>query len=164
MSRGRLARELSDLSRQPDNDILIQPVGDNLFQWVGYIRGPSGTPFENGHFQLDIRVNANAHPTYPLAPPIVKFITPVFHPNVNFKTGEICLDILKTDWTPAWTLQAVCRAIITLLSAPNADSPLNCDAGNLVRGGDMRGYESMARMYTMEFATSYIPNYSGISS
>ena len=29
----------------------------------------------------------------------------VFHPNVNFKTGEICLDILKREWTPAWSLE-----------------------------------------------------------
>jgi ubiquitin-protein ligase len=42
----------------------------------------------------------------------------------------VCLDILKTAWTPAWTLQSVCRAIIALLSNPEADSPLNCDAGD----------------------------------
>ena len=35
-------------------------------------------------------------------------------------------------------------------SAP--DSPLNCDAGNLLRGGDVRGFNSMARMYTLEYA------------
>ena len=35
-------------------------------------------------------------------------------------------------------------------SAP--DSPLNCDAGNLLRGGDIRGYNSLARMYTIEYA------------
>lgn len=35
-------------------------------------------------------------------------------------------------------------------SAP--DSPLNCDAGNLLRGGDIRGYNALARMYTLELA------------
>lgn len=40
------------------------------------------------------------------------------------------------------------RAIIALLSNPEADSPLNCDAGNLIRNKDMRGFRSMARMYT----------------
>jgi hypothetical protein len=48
---------------------------------------------------------------------------------VILQTGEICLDILKTAWSPAWTLQSVCRAVIALLAHPEADSPLNCDAG-----------------------------------
>ena len=43
---------------------------------------------------------------------------------------QVCLDILKTAWTPAWTLHSVCRAILALLSSPEADSPLNCDAGS----------------------------------
>jgi peroxin-4 len=38
------------------------------------------------------------------------------------------------------------------MSDPAPDSPLNCDAGNLLRGGDARGYNSLARMYTTEHA------------
>ncbi len=38
------------------------------------------------------------------------------------------------------------------ISDPAADSPLNCDAGNLLRSGDVRGYNSMARMFTVEHA------------
>jgi len=117
----------------------------DIFQWSARLKGPQGTPYEGGTFELSLK----CQPTYPLAPPKVIFVTPVFHPNVLYKTGEICLDILKPDaWTPAWTLQSVCRAVMALLSHPEADSPLNCDCGNLIRNGDQRGYKSMARMYT----------------
>lgn len=34
---------------------------------------------------------------YPIEPPKVTMITKIFHPNVNYNTGEICLDILKRD-------------------------------------------------------------------
>jgi peroxin-4 len=142
----RLLKEYRELraARDPDLDLQLTDAQD-VTAWVVRIRGPAGTPYEGGWFTLSMK----CPPTYPLAPPKVRFDTPVFHPNVLFKTGEICLDILKADsWTPAWTLQSVCRAIAALLADPEADSPLNCDAGNLVRNGDMRGYRSMARMYT----------------
>lgn len=76
----------------------------------------------------------------------------MFHPNVHFRTGDICLDILKKEWSPAWGLQAACRAIMALLSAPDADSPLNCDAGNMIRGGDDLAFQTTAKMYTVENA------------
>lgn len=38
------------------------------------------------------------------------------------------------------------------MAEPNADSPLNCDAGNLIRCNDDKGYYSVARMYTVEHA------------
>ncbi|GMP23990.1 hypothetical protein CsSME_00001403 [Camellia sinensis var. sinensis] len=89
--------------------------------------GPSETPFEGGVFQLAFSVPEQ----YPVQPPQVSFLTKIFRPNVHFKTGGICLDILKNAWSPAWTL-----------------------VGNLLRFGDIRGYRSMARMYTRLAAMS----------
>jgi len=62
------------------------------------------------------------------------------------------LDILKKEWSPAWGLLAACRAVLALLSDPDASSPLNCDAGNMIRGNDLLAYHSMAAMYTVENA------------
>lgn len=159
----RLRKELQNLERgktsavgssfgkssDADDDVWLRPSQpDNLLKWTGLIRGPTGTPYEGGVFQLAIRVGTD----YPLAPPSISFVTKVFHPNVHFGTGEICLDILKKEWSPAWGLQAACRAVLALLSDPDADSPLNCDAGNMVRGGDMTAFRTTARMYTVENA------------
>lgn len=59
---------------------------------------------------------------------------------------------------PSWTLESTCRAIIALLGAPDASSPLNCDAGNLLRTGDTLGFNSIARMYTLEYASETMPS------
>jgi peroxin-4 len=119
-------RELCDPTKtDPDIELALEDEAD-IFVWSAQLRGPADSPYEDGLFKLHIK----CPPNYPLAPPKVSFVTPIFHPNVLFKTGEICLDILKPDsWTPAWTLQSVCRAVTALLSHPEADSPLNCDCG-----------------------------------
>ena len=116
--------------------------------WQASINPADDSPYAGGVFMLDFRVPDQ----YPFMPPRVRFNTRIFHPNIHFESGEICLDVLKNDWSPAWSLESICRAILALLSAPNADSPLNCDAGNMIRAGDMKAYNSMARMYTVEFA------------
>ncbi len=62
-------------------------------------------------------------------------------------TGEICLDILKNHWTPAWSLSLACQALIVLLANPEPGSPLNCDAGNLLRCKDFRGFSSLGKIF-----------------
>ncbi|CAG9467401.1 unnamed protein product [Pedinophyceae sp. YPF-701] len=146
----RLQRELRELLKSASDDlgIHLEPDPTTLFRWRAVIQGPPGTPFEGGSFRLALTVPEG----YPHQPPMARFETPIFHPNIHFKTGEVCLDILKSKWTPAWGLLSTTQAILALLSDPAAESPLNCDAGNLLRAGDTAGFEALARKYTLELA------------
>jgi ubiquitin-conjugating enzyme E2 N len=58
-----------------------------------------------------------------MAPPKVRFLTKIYHPNVD-KLGRICLDILKDKWSPALQIRTVLLSIQALMSAPNPDDPL----------------------------------------
>lgn len=144
----RLLKEFKEIKKENDGNILIGPSEEDLQKWSGQLKGPIGTPYQDGVFGLICQMTL----TYPLSPPIIKFRSKIFHPNVHSSTGEICLDILKNQWTPAWTLLYVFKAILILLSNPEHSSPLNCDAGNLLRQKDHRGYCSMAYMYTKMLA------------
>ena len=68
------------------------PDGDNLFHWVGTITGAEGTVYEGLSYKLSLSFPSR----YPYSPPVVKFTTPCYHPNVDDQ-GNICLDILKVS-------------------------------------------------------------------
>jgi peroxin-4 len=142
-------KEFKDAQSSTDEEIRLHPEENNVYDWKATLKGPKDTPYDGGVFQVHLRVPKE----YPMVPPNASFETKIFHPNVLYNTGEICLDILKSSWSPAWTLQSVCRAILSLMSHPEPSSPLNCDAGNLLRCGDERGFNSLARMYTLTEAS-----------
>jgi len=89
-------------------------------------------------------------PTYPLAPPQMAFATPIVHANVALQTGEICLDLLKDAWTPAYSVLECVRAVRTLLAYPEVDSPLNVDVASLIRDGDIVGARRLVELWVEE--------------
>lgn len=148
----RLLKELHEFHSDPNPNLEnLGPVADDdLFNWAATLKGPKDSPYEGGLFKLSVAIPQS----YPIHSPTIKFITPICHPNIHFKTGEICLDILKNQWSPAWTISTAFTAIQALLTDPEPSSPLNVDAANLVRSGDMVAYNSLVRMYARLYAVN----------
>ena len=73
-----------------DPTVTAFPDGDNLFHWVATVVGGKGTVYDGLKYKLSLTFPSR----YPYTAPIVKFITPCYHPNVD-NQGNICLDILK---------------------------------------------------------------------
>lgn len=122
------------------------PQEDNLQFWYCTLDGPAETPFEEGRFDLTMDFPAN----YPYKPPRVRFQTKIYHPNIN-KTGDICLDILKDQWSPALTIDKVLLSISSLLHQPNPDDPLVPEIANLYLN-DYASYAANAREWTRKYA------------
>lgn len=79
-----------------------------------------------GVFELDVTLTDR----YPFEPPLIRFKTPIFHPNID-GGGRICLDVLnlppKGSWKPSWNISTVLTSIQLLMSHPNPDDPLMAD-------------------------------------
>eukprot|EP01104_Vermistella_antarctica_P004656 TRINITY_DN15077_c0_g1_i1.p1 TRINITY_DN15077_c0_g1~~TRINITY_DN15077_c0_g1_i1.p1 ORF type:complete len:181 (-),score=38.37 TRINITY_DN15077_c0_g1_i1:246-788(-) len=116
----RLQSELMSLMMSPPKGVTGFPDADNIFRWVASITGVSGTVYEGLKYKLTIQFPDS----YPYTPPTVRFETPCFHPNVD-QHGNICLDILKENWSAVYNATTVLLSIQTLLGDPNNDSPLN---------------------------------------
>ncbi|XP_072553592.1 ubiquitin-conjugating enzyme E2 T [Salminus brasiliensis] len=122
----RLKRELALLNTEPPPGIHCSFSDENLENIQAQIIGGSSTPYEGGVFDLEIKVPDR----YPFEPPQVRFLTPIYHPNID-SAGRICLDALKLPpkgaWRPSLNISTVLSSIQLLMAEPNPDDPLMAD-------------------------------------
>lgn len=115
----RINKEIADLQKESLGEILLTADEADIHKWTGWLPGPDNGPYNGGQFELTMVLPAD----YPFSPPKVQFITPIYHCNVNAQ-GGICLDILKTNWSPALSLYKVLLSLSALLCDPNPNDPL----------------------------------------
>ena len=117
----RIIKEIDCLYSRHLPDISIKVDNDPRYI-IAIIKGPKGSPYEDGIFNLEIFLTQD----YPIAPPKVRFLTRIYHPNID-KVGRICLDIFYDKWSPALHIRICLLSIQSLLSSPNPGNPLDCD-------------------------------------
>jgi ubiquitin-protein ligase len=122
----RISREFENLQKDnPYGFSMKQLKDDDPYNWNAIIPGPEKSDYESCKYLLSVHYPFE----YPFSPPVIKFISPIFHPNVS-ESGDICLNILKKDdgWSPVLSISKVLLSIQNLLMEPNPESALNIDA------------------------------------
>ncbi len=122
----RLNKELIELTNHPPTNCSAGLINNDIFHWQATIIGPEDTPYHGGIFQLRIDFPQD----YPFKPPNIIFLTKIFHCNIN-SNGNICLDILKEQWSPALTISKVLLSICSLMNDQNPNDPLTPDAADM---------------------------------
>ena len=152
MAKARLTRELSRLSTDPPPGIAAYvPNPADMTIIRAQITGPEDSPFEKGVFLLLVNISGR----YPFEPPRCRFVTPVYHPNID-SGGRICLDTLKSppggSWSPAVSLPSLLLSIRSLLASPNPDDGLVPEISELYKRNPKK-WEEEARNRTEREAT-----------
>ncbi|KAK1878612.1 putative bifunctional E2/E3 enzyme R795 [Dissostichus eleginoides] len=87
----RVLEELKSLHCNPHPFFRVFPSESDFPFWRILMQGPPDTPYKKGVFELYCQFG----PDYPAKPPLVRFVTPVYHCNVNTLS-------LRTHWTAFW--------------------------------------------------------------
>lgn len=110
---------------------------------------PQENYYKGGKFSFQVEINNN----FPIDPPKIKCKNKIYHPNIDLE-GNVCLNILREDWSPVLNLNSVLMGLNFLFLEPNPNDPLNKDAANmlvknkprfamnvsdLMRGGSLNG-------------------------
>ncbi|GAD91889.1 ubiquitin-conjugating enzyme, putative [Paecilomyces variotii No. 5] len=145
----RIAKEIADIHADTHSQVTAEPLGggDDLTHLRGSFKGPPGTPYEDGTYFVDIKIPNE----YPFRPPIMKFETKVWHPNVSSQTGAICLDTLSSAWSPVLTIKSALLSLQSLLSTPEPKDPQDAEVANMLLRNP-REFERVAREWAVIYA------------
>ncbi|KAK9063559.1 hypothetical protein SSX86_017429 [Deinandra increscens subsp. villosa] len=123
----------------------------NIRHLTATIEGPVATPYQGGIFKIDI----NLPDAYPFAPPHVRFITKIWHPNISHQNGAVRMSIFN-DWSPTMGLKATLIALQALLSEPDLSDPLDEFVNSHYRASHA-SFINNARYYTKKYAMERDP-------
>lgn len=121
------------MHNDPPEGIMAVPLDHKYCHWQATIKGPKGSPYEGGLFYLYIQVPYRYYLfyyiiyciyllimffySYPLEPPVVRFLTKILHPNVS-RHGDVGIDSIHHNWSLVLTISKVLISIQSLLTDP----------------------------------------------
>ncbi|EMR63640.1 hypothetical protein MGN70_002117 [Eutypa lata] len=146
----RVAKELADIQADASvSHITAQPadVNADLTHLKASITGPPGTPYEGGKFVVDVKIPTE----YPFRPPIMKFDTKVWHPNISSQTGAICLDTLSTAWSPVLTIKSTLLSLQSLFESPEPKDPQDAEVAKMMMT-DPPAFNKKAHEWAVQYA------------
>ncbi|KAK2580419.1 hypothetical protein KPH14_006169 [Odynerus spinipes] len=130
----------------PPEGIEATPLDQMCCHWQATITGPVGSPYEGGLFYLYLQVPYS----YPMCPPVVRFLTKILHPNVS-RHGDVGIDSIHHNWSLALTISKVLISVQSLLTDPYCQVCMEPELGEMYVN-DRERFEEVARAWTWRYA------------
>lgn len=124
----RLKKELETLDILNNCTLTeTQPLEEKFHRSYKYTVNINDGIFANRKFNFYI----NIFKEYPFKPPKVKCKEKIYHPNFD-EQGNVCMNIIREDWTSAMGLQIITLGLYTLFFEIKGEDALNVEAGDLI--------------------------------
>ncbi|XP_039491912.1 ubiquitin-conjugating enzyme E2 4 [Drosophila santomea] len=105
-------------------------VDDNMANLDVCLEGPLGSAYEGGVWTVNVAMPQE----YPLKAPRIRFVTKILHPNIEFITGLVCMNVLKQAWSSSYDLVNIFETFLPqLLRHPNPHDSLNHRAAAIMK-------------------------------
>lgn len=103
--------------------------------------GPQDTPYEGSVLRVHVGLPEN----YPFSSPSIGFEpNSIYHPNIDERSGSVCLDVINQTWTPLYSLVNVFEVFLPqLLTYPNVADPLNPEAAQIYQHNEKLYHEKI---------------------
>ncbi|WFD26734.1 E2 ubiquitin-conjugating enzyme [Malassezia nana] len=132
------------------SDYDVKLVNDSTREFHVSFRGPLETPFEHGTWIVRVELPEQ----YPYKSPSIGFTNRIFHPNIDERSGSVCLDVINQAWSPMYDCFNIFESFLPqLLRYPNPTDPLNPEAAALYLRSPQE-YEQKVRQYVERYAKS----------
>ncbi|KFG57522.1 putative ubiquitin conjugating enzyme E2 [Toxoplasma gondii RUB] len=109
----RIQKELQAFLSNPPPNCRVYVHPSNIRVWLIEMTGMEGSPYANEMYRLKVVIP----PDYPFSPPTCFFLQPApVHVHV-YSNGDVCLNLLGSDWRPSLSISAIAVAILSMLTS-----------------------------------------------
>ncbi len=142
-------REVQALVASDPQHLTVKTNADHApTRYLLTIRYPGVKPGDREDAELtdEHQVEIALPAAYPLSAPVVRWLTPIFHPNISHVGGHVCLGVLAERYLPGLGLAYLVRMLIDMARYRNydLDGVYNLDAARWVRSAE--GQETILRL------------------
>ena len=143
----RLMKDYESILKDiPDGVVEIILIDNDISKWRVTMQCLETGPLKSHIVCFDILFPVD----YPHTSPIVKFVNQIYHPNIDFKSGQLCSE---GKWCAVYDVRILLLTVRSLLSYPNIEEPVNIEAA-IMFSNDLDTFNEISTLF-IEIDASY---------